>query len=613
MRRISRHREKRGWPEFESHPGRRLAHAICLHPDMTTTDLSDSRLANIAARAVRDAWTSFADRYRIITRRARLRFESRDWKGMASDHVERLELYSRVAAETAGSVSSILGERSEDRMVWAAMKAVYSGLIAERADWELGETFFNSVTRKIFTTVGVDPRIEFVDTDFGSPPALVSDPVSRSYESPDHTADLVRKILTDAGFGVPFQSLEEDSARVAERIDERLRRVGSLRRVDRADVLDTVFFRGKGAYVIGRTPSGRQEIPLVFALLNRDEGIEVDAVLLTENQVSILFSFTRSYFAADVESPYPLIHFLSSLMPRKRRAELYISIGYDKHGKTELYRDLRRHLAVSGDRFEMARGTRGLVMEVFTLPGYDVVFKVMRDTFGAPKQVTREHVRERYRLVFRHDRAGRLVDAQEFEHLEFPRALFGEDLISELLDTCERTVTVDDRTVTIAHAYVERRVTPLDVYLDDADPEAALAAVLDYGQAIKDMAASGIFPGDMLLKNFGVTRHGRVVFYDYDELTTIDECRFRAIPPARSPEDEMAAEPWFAIGPNDVFPEEFETFLGFSGDLRAAFMEKHAAILSPETWKEWQRRRAAGELIEIFPYTDGARLESASA
>jgi isocitrate dehydrogenase kinase/phosphatase len=295
-------------------------------------------------------------------------------------------------------------------------------------------------------------------------------------------------------------------------------------------------------------------------------------------------------------------------MPRKRRAELFISLGFNKHGKTELFRELMAHLGSSNDRFEMADGVPGLVMVVFTLPGFDVVFKVIRDRFGAPKQITRDRVMNRYRLVFRHDRAGRLVDAQEYEHLSFAAHRFDPALLDQLLEACARTVVRDGDTVHIAHAYVERRVTPLDLYVQAYVGSAAEAAIIDYGRAIKDLAASGIFPGDMLLKNFGVTRHGRVVFYDYDELTTLDECTFRRLPMSDDPYDDMAAEPWFSTGPGDVFPEEFETFLGLSGRLGDVFRAHHSDIFEASAWREWQQRVAEGDRLEVFPYTREQRL-----
>jgi isocitrate dehydrogenase kinase/phosphatase len=494
-------------------------------------------------------------------------------------------------------------------MIWAGMKAVYAVLISTRADTELAETFFNSVTRKIFTTVGVDPRIEFVDSDVV---ALSSaSPVLRTYDRPESAASLIDHVLTDTGLAGEWRSLSADAEAVGARLADRLAAVGGLRSIDRADVVVPLFFRGSAAAIVGRVHSGSQVIPLVLVLAHDADGYRVDAVLLTENDVSILFSFTRSYFFVNVVGPQPLVHFLASLMPRKRMAELYISLGYVKHGKTELYRELRRHLAVSPDRFVTTRGTPGLVMVVFTLPGFDVVLKVIRDTFGAPKKVTRERVLNRYRLVFRHDRAGRLVDAQEFEHLSLPRDRFDPDLLEYLKTECSRSVGVDGDTVNIAHAYLERRVTPLDVFLKEARSADAEQAIDDYGQSIKDMAASGIFPGDMLMKNFGVTRHGRVVFYDYDELQTLEECRFRSLPESDDPLDEMSADPWFSVGPDDVFPEEFRRFLGLSGALRDVFEAEHSDLFDAATWRSYQDLRRRGERLEIFAYRDEVRLGSA--
>lgn len=575
-------------------------------PGATDTELSDSRLAGLGAKAVASAWSELADRHLIVTRRARHRFEARDWPGLAADHVERLDLYARAALDTADRLRHTLASRVHDPLVWAGMKAVYAILVSTRADTELAETFFNSVTRKIFTTVGVNPRIEFVDSDVVAPTATTN--VLRSYEEQTTPQDLVARILGDTGLAARWRSLAEDAASAGDRISDRLAHVGGLQHIDRADVAIPLFFRGSAAAIVARVQSGSQVLPVALVLGHDDDGIHVDAVLLTENELSILFSFTRSYFFVNVTGPHPLVHFLGTLMPRKRTAELYISLGHVKHGKTELYRELRRHMAVSSDRFVTTRGTPGLVMVVFTLPGFDVVLKVIRDRFGAPKKVTRDRVLNRYRLVFRHDRAGRMVDAQEFEHLTLPRDRFDPDLLEYLLEHCARSVEADGDTVTIRHAYVERRVTPLDVYLKEARPADAERAIDDYGQAIKDMAASGIFPGDMLLKNFGVTRHGRVVFYDYDELQTLEECSFRALPEPDDPADAMASEPWFPVGPDDIFPEEFRSFLGLQGHLREVFESKHSDIFDPKTWQEWQHMRARGERIEVFAYRDEARL-----
>ena len=564
--------------------------------------LSDSRLANLGARAIFDAFETYQNQFKGITDRAKTRFENRNWRGMQTDAAERLDLYKKVVNQLEADIRDLLDERLEEKLVWASIKAVYSGLITPRDDWGLAETFFNSVTRRIFTTVGVDAQIEFVDTDFETPPTPARKPVYDVYGRFPSTTTLIHHILTDHQFAIPYAHSQADAAQAAQRIDEQLRQIGALRVVDRVEMVSSLFYRGKGAYLIGRLFSGAHVIPLALALLNQPEGVVVNAVLLDEDAMSILFSFAWSYFHVAVERPYDLAHFIKSIIPRKRLAEIYISLGYNKHGKTELYRDLLHHLAATTEQFQIARGEKGMVMTVFTMPAYDVVFKLIKDRFAYPKTSTRRDVLNKYKLVFRHDRAGRLVDAQEFEHLQFDRARFSDELLAELQKVAAQTVTVTDAQVIIKHAYVEREMTPLDIYLREAGDEAAKAAVIDYGNTIKDLAYSNIFPGDMLLKNFGVTRHGRVIFYDYDELTLLNECNFRTMPQSRYYDDDLSDTPWFNVGDDDYFPEEFASFFGLYGELRETFMAHHADLFDVAFWHETQARLAAGEVIDIFPY-----------
>ncbi len=562
--------------------------------DRPSSQITDSRRSNVGAHLIVDAFDAYRSRYRIITRRSQLRFEQRDWAASAADAIERLALYRGTVDELESAIRGMLGDRIADPFLWAGMKAVYSGLIADRDDWELAETFFNSMTRRIFDTVGVDEHIEFVDTDFDTPPTRASEPVYRTYDRSEAMTDLLVSILDDVPFESGWANQIRDLDHVAERISNRLAELGALQVVERAEIVESVFYRGQSAFVIGRLYSGSHRLPLVLALSHGTDGIFVDAVLLTSNEVSILFSFTRSYFHVDAHRPYDLVRFLKSLMPRKRLAEIYIAVGENKHGKTELYRDLIRHVSASPERFEHARGTPGMVMVVFTLPGYDDVFKIIRDRFPPPKRTTRRTIMDKYRLVFQHDRAGRLIDAQDFQHLQFDRRQFTDELLEELLTEAGDTVRIEGDDVVISHVYVERRVIPLNIFVKEAAPLAAQGAVIDFGQAIKDMASTNIFPGDLLLKNFGVTRHGRVVFYDYDELSSITEMVFRAIPEARNDMDEMSSTPWYSVGDRDVFPEEHRRFLGLSPELREVFEQNHADLFEVEPWKAIQEAHRVG-------------------
>jgi isocitrate dehydrogenase kinase/phosphatase len=569
---------------------------------------SDSRLANDAARAILAAFEDHQRRFREITRRARHRFEQRDAAGMRQDATERLDLYRAVLEGAVTGIRALLGERAERGLLWAGAKAVYSGLITGHDDWDLAETFFNSVTRRIFTTMGVNREIEFVDTDFDTPPSRSRRTIVRGYTAPVSTRALFESLLNDCDIEAPWEDAARDAGLAAADLDARLAGLGWSGTLDRAEIAEPVFYRGDGAYLVGRAFAGTHVFPLVLSLLHGPRGVVVDALLLREGDVSILFSFAHSYFHADCDRPYDLVQFLRRLLPKKRVTELYTSIGSPKHGKTERYRELLRHVDQTDDLFEHAKGDRGMVMIVFTMPSYEDVFKVIRDDFDEPKRTTPAEVMERYRLVFRHDRAGRLIDAQEFEHLRFDRRRFDPALLDELVTRASRRVTVDGDSVIIRHLYIERRVTPLNLFLRAASPEAARAAVIDYGNAIKDLASANIFPGDILLKNFGVSRHGRVIFYDYDELCLLTDCSFRDLPLARNDDEEYAAEPQYVVGENDIFPEEFRSFLGLTGELREAFTSRHEDMFEPSAWRAIQDRVRGGELIRIAPYRESRRL-----
>ena len=462
----------------------------------------------------------------------------------------------------------------------------------------------------------MDQAIEFVDTDFDAPPTSSSDDILQRY-SGDSLPQLLIAALTNesaGGFAAKkWDRLLESVLVAAERIEKAFPSTnGSAPANINLEMIGSVFYRGHGAYLVGRAfRKGDRGPGLPLALCLRhpsDSGITLDAVLFGEVDLAILFSYTRAYFRVEAPCPYEMVRHLQELMPRKRLIDLYNAIGYHRHGKTEFYRDFVRHLRNSTDRFVAAEGSRGMVMLVFTLPSYDVVFKLIKDRFDYPKDTSRSEVMRRYRMVFDHDRAGRLVEAHEFEHLRISKDRFDPDLLADLQRNASETVRFEGDDVIIAHAYVERRLRPLNLFLNEADPESAVAAARDYGQAIKDLAASNIFPGDIFTKNFGVTRNGRVVFYDYDELTFLVDCNFRDMPQATTHEEEMAAEPWFSVRENDIFPEEFPNFLSLPGASRAGLLDRHADLFRADYWRNVQRTLKTGEIPEIFPYGPERRL-----
>jgi len=556
---------------------------------------------NCAADAV-DAFDRYNTEFRAITRRAPARFEERDWQGSQRDAVERIELYGRCVDRTVAALRLRLGADATDSALWSTIKHEFARLIEGTADAEFRKTFFNSLTRTFFGTIGVSPDIEFV--------ALDLDPLSRvadydflaSYPNRGSLRLALEEVLSNFRCKAPWRDFDRSVKQISDEVEARCSALGVQGTATAIEMIRPPFYQMTRAYLVGRVVGPNWHLPLVIVLKNTERGVLVDAVMTNDSDASVLFSFTRSYFHVDLEHVGKTVLFLKQMMPHKPVSELFTVLGRAKQGKTERYRELFRHLQTATDQFVLAPGERGLVMVVFTLPSFDVVFKLIRDRFPAQKNIVRADVLNRYEFVFKHDRAGRLVDAQEFKRLRFPRRLFSQALLDELLTETAASVHEDGDDLIIDHCYIERRMTPLNMYLREASPEDCAQAVFEYGQAIRDLAYTNIFAGDLLLKNFGVTRSRRVIFYDYDELCLVTDCRFRELPQAQSDEDDMRGETWYYVADNDVFPETFINFLGFNDALHDVFLKAHGEILTADWWRGVQERLRADDVLEVLPY-----------
>jgi isocitrate dehydrogenase kinase/phosphatase len=561
--------------------------------------------AGSAADEILAAYDAYLQAFLEVTRRAEGRFLRREWADGQRDARERLTLYAaaidRAVNALRGRIPPPSGEGD------AEFKTRFQRLAWPRGDAEVAGTFFNSVVRRVLETRGVDARTEFTSEPLDRRREGRHEPLHRTIAAQGIDAALFVDLFRATGMLDAFADADADADHCARAAREQLG--GRADKVRAAEALPFLFYRNKAAYLVARVRFASDEVrPLVVPLVHPPEGVRPDAVLTDPDEVHRVFSFARSYFHADTARPRDTVAFLRTLMPAKPVHELYTSIGHNRHGKTELYRELVAHLADPDARFQRAEGVRGLVMIVFTLRDYNVVFKVIRDVFGAPKDVEREQVMDKYRLVFARDRVGRLADAQEFEHLRFPRHRFDADILDELLNQARSSVIEEDGEIVIRHLYTERRIRPLDLYLRESEPAAAEAAVIEYGNAIRDLACANIFPGDLLLKNFGVSRHGRVIFYDYDELALLTDVRFRALPAARNDDEEMSAEPFFSVDEKDVFPEQWLPFLVPAGPLREIFLREHGDLLTVDFWREMQRRQETGEIPDFYPYPQTRRL-----
>jgi isocitrate dehydrogenase kinase/phosphatase len=573
---------------------------------------TENTLAKRIAEAMIDG---FNRHYRLIRqygRQAKILFEVADWKGVQTAVRERIRSYDDRVDETADLLCAEFGASSLSNETWQQLKLLYIGRLINHKQPELAETFFNSVCSKIlhrtyFNNDYIFTRpaasTEYIDS---YPPTY-----SSYYPMQRGLRETIKQIILDFDWQRPFENLDRDVDYVMRSVEQSLGNWPQAEANAQIQVLYSAFYRNKGAYIFGKAINGHQEFPFAIPVLHTDDGkLVLDTILLDAWRISLLFSLSRAYFMVDMEVPSGYVQFLRSIMPNKPRSELYTMLGLGKQGKTLFLRDLVQHLRHSEDNFIIAPGIRGLVMLVFTLPSYPYVFKLIKDIFGASKEMDRDTVKSKYLLVKQVDRVGRMADTLEFSHVSLPKKRFSKDLLEEMYRLAPSLVEENGDNLVIKHLYIERRMTPLNIYLDTATPEQIDNAVLEYGSAIRELASANIFPGDMLWKNFGVTRYNRVVFYDYDEIEYMTDCNFRVIPEAPYPDMEMASEPWYSVGKNDIFPEEFATFLLGSPKVRQAFLKYHRNLLSAEFWRNAQQKIRDGHVEDFFPYPETLRFRN---
>lgn len=548
-----------------------------------------------------------------LSKQAPGHFRDRDWIGMQKTHRTRLRLYKDRIREVVANCRQLLSEDVGNRKLWVAVKSSYSSHTVGRKDQELASSFFNAVIRKTMPGLAVDEQLMFVYEAPGGPDIRPQDDLFFIYPQDWGLERIFRKMLDDFDFGVPYYDKEGCLRFLLKGVREVILTRYSPDTATTLQVLKPVFYRNKAAYLIGRTFIGNKWMPFIIPFLHGPQGVFVDTLIFDPNIMSGIFSFTRSYFMAEIAVPAQVVAFLNSVISHKKIHELYNAIGFNKHGKTEFYRDFLNHLHSSDDQFVLASGIKGMVMCVFTLPSYNIVFKMIKDHFDPPKNMTRIQVKEKYRLVSLHDRVGRMADTHEFENFQLPLNRIHPSLLKELDNKVNSLIEIQGDVLIVKHVYTERRMTPLNIYLESCSLGEARQAVEEYGNAIIQLAQANIFPGDMMTKNFGLTRQKRVVFYDYDEIEFLTDLNFREKPKAESYAQIYASEPWYEIGDQDVFPEDFKRFMIGREDVKEYFFRYHEKLFDPSFWRGIQDRIRAGEFIHAFPYPENIRFRPSVA
>ena len=541
----------------------------------------------LAAQFIQQRYQQFYNTFDELTAQAKTRFIQRQWVEQREAMRSRILLHDQAIEQIALELSAQT-KLAESNVGWWGKTGELFDLAMEKNP--IAQSFFDAVGRVYFKG-----DLAFTLFDVHRKAEIGKLPLTEyNFQS---TSEFLYHGLRDLDFNV--REVEEKS----KRIDERLRAFMSGK--GQVYMYPQLFYRNKHAYWLGYLYSPDRPIPLCFAFSNSAEGIELNALLTHEEEIKNVFAFSRSYFLVETRHADALVELLSLLMPSKPKAQLFMNLGYQEHGKELVVHQLHQHLQQNRTQFVVAPGISGMVMMVFTLPDYDLVFKLIRDNFRPPKFVSREEVIEKYRFIAMHDRVGRLADAQRFEYMGLPIAYFEKDLLDYLLRECSHSVSVRNGMVCFQDIYTERKMVPLNLYLDANRSESENNhAVIDFGNAIREMALSNIFPGDLLIKNFGVTNEGRVVFYDYDEIVPLANCQFKDMPKARNDDEEMSAEPWYAVSENDIFPQELVKFLLPEGEWRNLFATHHQQLYTARFWNELKELHQRGELVDIQPYEE---------
>lgn len=566
------------------------------------------KLTDETAQVLLAGFDSYFRDFHDLTDLAPLFFKTKDWKSMQQNHRRRLRLYKDQVYKTRQQLKEILLDNVDNFEFWKSTKSTYSQLITKRNDKELAETFFNSVIRKSYSGLSINEELMFVHEGYNSCVIYPNDNLYYSYPSDWGLKKIILKVMEDFDFGVPYLNKEEDVEFLIKSVKEVILTRYKPTADSTAQILKSVFYRNKGAYVIGRIRVEKKWMPFIIPFLNGPKGVFADTMIFDPNLMSGLFSFSRSYFMVKIDIPSQMISFLNAVIPNKKIHELYNAIGYNKHGKTEFYRDFLNHLSQSNDSFVLAEGIKGMVMTVFTLPSYNVVFKMIKDYFDPPKTMTRQEVRDKYKMVGLHDRVGRMADTHEFEEFHLPLDRIDPVLLDELRSTVNSLLYTTNDELILKHVYIERRMVPLNIYLESCTTEEARQAVEEYGNSILEMAKANIFPGDMMTKNFGVTRQKRVIFYDYDEIEFLTDMNFREKPKPETYEQIYASSPWYDIAQNDVFPQDFKKFMIGRQDVKNYFFDFHNELFDPAQWKMIQTKVQQGQGVHAFSYPQKIRF-----
>ncbi|QRN41672.1 MAG: bifunctional isocitrate dehydrogenase kinase/phosphatase [Neisseriaceae bacterium] len=574
-----------------------------------------SYLGTQQAQAIADTILSGFNRhytlFRSISAKAKELFEAGEWLEIQKLVANRIRMYDDRVLECVAKLKKDFAANVLNEKMWKGTKLAYIVLLINHKQPELAETFFNSVSNKILgknyfnnKLIFLKPAIstEYIESETGT---------FNTFYPKNELRQILADVLNYFDWKIPFADIEQDIENVLGAAKNFLKDKWPLDELNlHFKILHSPFYRNKCAYIFGQIINGHTRYPFSVAVIHNSKGeLVIDTVLFEPKQIAGLFSFSRAYFLVDMDVPSGYVNFLKSMLPMRDKTDFYTMLGLQKQSKNIFFRDFAEHLRYSSDDFILAPGIKGLVMIVFTLPSFPYVFKIIKDYFGPNKNFDRTYVKNKYELVKKHDRVGRLADTLEYTNVAIPLSRCSEELLTELKELAPSQIKICKDLLIIKHVYIERRLKPLNIQMKKAPQEEKENLVIEYGNTLKDLATANIFPGDMLYKNFGLTSYGKLIFYDYDEIEYMTNCNFKKIPPPPNPEYELSDEVWYPVQPGDVFPEEFAPFLLGDPEVRKVFLKHHKDLLTPEFWQKKKDNILAGVVEDFFPYPESLRFK----
>jgi isocitrate dehydrogenase kinase/phosphatase len=568
----------------------------------------------LTADWILSVFDSFYEEFVKLTWAAKAAFESRDHPTAVANARRRLGLYNATVYPLADELRSGFPELKEREPLWAEIEAVYRVAVRGRYEADLALAYLHSAQRRVH-------HGEWKPVEYGfEGSGRVVPPENAVYErlacSWPITPLVIQKALQVAELAVPFCDPVRDAELIARRVNDVLaaRSGAGLRAIE---MVRAGFFRNRGAYLVGRLVlKGAELKPFVIALLNGEEGVRAEAVLHAVPHVHNLCSSTEAPFQVTNRHYHELSAFLLSIMPRRPLGLHYSTIGYYHYSKVAVMYEVRRRLMHDRELLGVAPGSPGTVTIAFTSPQSDYVLKVIRDrpTSGYKWDSFEgvDAVLAKYKRVHEINRTGSMLDNIVYYNLKLERSWFEPALASELLDSVTNSVQLRDGALIFKYLIVQRKLTPLNVFLETAPADRAERAIINLGFCIRNNAAANVFNKDFDTRNYGVSRYLKIYLYDYDAVEALTEMKVRTNLDRCDGEEDVPA--WF-FEPGVVFlPEEIEAGLRVrSRTLRRVFRTAHADLMSVGYWEGLQQALRAGKVPGIHTFPDSCHLEDFGA